>query len=95
MNVTHQVHLVQHVTEEQWKSQFHRMQELLRITEQGQSLYQTVVGFLLFIHAPPPSTPLTPGKHIHLCGFSDRTVMALHEQIVAMQKHLGNTDISR
>lgn len=34
-------------------------------------------------------------EHIQRCGFSDRTVMALHKQIVAMQKHLGNTDISR
>lgn len=34
-------------------------------------------------------------EHIHHCGFSDRTVMAPHKQIVAMQKHLGNTDISR
>lgn len=28
------------------------MQQLLRITEQGQSLYQIVVSFLLFIHPP-------------------------------------------
>lgn len=87
MNVNHRVR--RYVTEEQWKSQFHRMQELLRITEQGQSLFQIVVSFLLFIH------PSTWHTHIHLCGFSDRTVMALHKQIVTMQKHLGNTDISR
>lgn len=44
---------------------------------------------------PPISASHTWHKHIHLYGFSDRTVMALHKQIVAMQKHLGNTDISR
>lgn len=37
---------------EKWKSQFHRMQGLLRITEQGQSLSQIVVSFLLFIPHP-------------------------------------------
>lgn len=75
------------------------MKELLRITEQGQSLYQIVVSFLLFI-LPASIHPSIPAshtwhKHIHRCGFSDWTVMALHKQIVAMQKHLGNTDISR
>ncbi len=41
------------------------MQELLRITEQGQSLYQIVVSFLLFILPPSvrPSPPLTPGTN--------------------------------
>lgn len=68
------------------------MRELQRITEQGQSLYRTVVSFLPLF--PPPSVH-TWHKHIHLCGFSDRTVMALQTQTVAMQKQLGNTDISR
>lgn len=74
------------------------MQELPRITEQGQSLYQIVVSSLLF-HRPSVHPSISDShvwhKHIHLCGFSDRTVMALHKQIVAMQKQLGNTDISR
>lgn len=50
------------------------MQDQLRITEQ--SLYQIVVSFLLLLLLHPSDS------HIHLCGFSDRTVMAQHRQFV-------------
>lgn len=57
----------------------------LRITEQGHSLSNSSQ---LSPFYPPSVHPLSPppGTNIHRCGFSDRTVMALHKQIVAMQE---------